>query len=285
MAKIPLTKFKRCLIQKVNKRFNEKATYSVEPKEKRSNSSFRMQTKEGRVFNALHVIKSQSVMAWLWLCVTPQQVTISVDGILTTTGYTQEDYTMLGSDDFFYVGGSPSTADLPGSPVSNNFMGCLREVGGTPMNIDREHGCEWCSVWVFSFPMLCLPLCCIFQCFRTVVKCICSHIQMFSCTHMSRKTVEDTDKNKNQHSSPERKEKRKKMKMHYQLKLLSWQGKFQTFNITLLNLIHNTYSSLCVRKYHKIASVTCNLLHQLECASKRPPNGQQFWKKYFPMMK
>ncbi|XP_068796119.1 neurexin-1 isoform X31 [Struthio camelus] len=57
-----------------------------------------------------------------------RQVTISVDGILTTTGYTQEDYTMLGSDDFFYVGGSPSTADLPGSPVSNNFMGCLKEV-------------------------------------------------------------------------------------------------------------------------------------------------------------
>ena len=53
-----------------------------------------------------------------------------MDGILTTTGYTQEDYTMLGSDDFFYVGGSPSTADLPGSPVSNNFMGCLKEVGG-----------------------------------------------------------------------------------------------------------------------------------------------------------
>ncbi|XP_053199266.1 neurexin 2b isoform X9 [Scomber japonicus] len=55
-------------------------------------------------------------------------VTISVDGILTTTGYTQEDYTMLGSDDFFYIGGSPNTADLPGSPVSNNFMGCLRDV-------------------------------------------------------------------------------------------------------------------------------------------------------------
>uniref|UniRef100_A0A4W5R1C9 Laminin G domain-containing protein n=1 Tax=Hucho hucho TaxID=62062 RepID=A0A4W5R1C9_9TELE len=47
-----------------------------------------------------------------------RQVTLSVDGILTTTGYTQEDYTMLGSDDFFYVGGSPSTADLPGSPVN-----------------------------------------------------------------------------------------------------------------------------------------------------------------------
>ncbi|XP_066426400.1 neurexin-2-beta isoform X5 [Molothrus aeneus] len=57
-----------------------------------------------------------------------RQVTISVDGILTTTGYTQEDFTMLGSDDFFYVGGSPNTADLPGSPVSNNFMGCLKDV-------------------------------------------------------------------------------------------------------------------------------------------------------------
>uniref|UniRef100_A0A672KLE4 Laminin G domain-containing protein n=1 Tax=Sinocyclocheilus grahami TaxID=75366 RepID=A0A672KLE4_SINGR len=48
-----------------------------------------------------------------------RQVTISVDGILTTTGYTQEDYTMLGSDDFFYIGGSPNTADLPGSPVKS----------------------------------------------------------------------------------------------------------------------------------------------------------------------
>uniref|UniRef100_A0A3P9ALD9 Neurexin 2 n=1 Tax=Esox lucius TaxID=8010 RepID=A0A3P9ALD9_ESOLU len=56
------------------------------------------------------------------------RVTISVDGILTTSGYTQEDYTMLGSDDLFYIGGSPNTADLPGSPVSNNFMGCLKDV-------------------------------------------------------------------------------------------------------------------------------------------------------------
>ncbi|XP_048094018.1 neurexin 2a isoform X11 [Alosa alosa] len=57
-----------------------------------------------------------------------RQVTISVDGLLTTTGYTQEDYTMLGSDDVFYIGGSPNTADLPGSPISNNFMGCLKNV-------------------------------------------------------------------------------------------------------------------------------------------------------------
>uniref|UniRef100_A0A7N9AUB1 Neurexin 2a n=1 Tax=Mastacembelus armatus TaxID=205130 RepID=A0A7N9AUB1_9TELE len=55
-------------------------------------------------------------------------VTILVDGILTNTGYTQEDYTMLGSDDLFYIGGSLNTADLPGSPVSNNFMGCLKDV-------------------------------------------------------------------------------------------------------------------------------------------------------------
>lgn len=60
------------------------------------------------------------------------QVTILVDGILTTTGYTQEDYTMLGSDDLFYIGGSPNTADLPGSPVSNNFMGCLKDVSIPP---------------------------------------------------------------------------------------------------------------------------------------------------------
>nr|XP_043897321.1 neurexin-2-like isoform X10 [Solea senegalensis] len=57
-----------------------------------------------------------------------RQVTILVDGILTTTGYTQEDYTMLGSDDLFYIGGSLNTADLPGSTVSNNFMGCLKNV-------------------------------------------------------------------------------------------------------------------------------------------------------------
>lgn len=69
------------------------------------------------------------------------KVTISVDGILTTTGYTQEDYTMLGSDDFFYVGGSPSTADLPGSPVSNNFMGCLKEV---------HHWCPSCCLLAWN---------------------------------------------------------------------------------------------------------------------------------------
>uniref|UniRef100_A0A8D3DE97 Neurexin-2-like n=1 Tax=Scophthalmus maximus TaxID=52904 RepID=A0A8D3DE97_SCOMX len=61
-------------------------------------------------------------------CVCGHLVTILVDGILTTTGYTQEDYTMLGSDDLFYIGGSLNTADLPGSPVSNNFMGCLKDV-------------------------------------------------------------------------------------------------------------------------------------------------------------
>lgn len=90
-------------------------------------------------------------MAWLWLCFAPQQVTISVDGILTTTGYTQEDYTMLGSDDFFYVGGSPSTADLPGSPVSNNFMGCLKEVWS---GINSEELSICLSEVIFAFSEL-----------------------------------------------------------------------------------------------------------------------------------
>ncbi|KAG7218719.1 hypothetical protein CRUP_006210, partial [Coryphaenoides rupestris] len=68
-------------------------------------------------------------------------VTILVDGILTTTGYTQEDYTMLGSDDLFYIGGSQNTADLPGSPVSNNFMGCLKDVNSSRMvSVERRGG-------------------------------------------------------------------------------------------------------------------------------------------------
>ena len=61
-----------------------------------------------------------------------------VDGILTTTGYTQDDYTMLGSDDLFYIGGSLNTADLPGSPVSNNFIGCLKDVSTALTLISTE---------------------------------------------------------------------------------------------------------------------------------------------------
>lgn len=49
---------------------------------------------------------------------------------------------MLGSDDFFYVGGSPSTADLPGSPVSNNFMGCLKEVRHTHIGLILSSICQ-----------------------------------------------------------------------------------------------------------------------------------------------
>ncbi|XP_072314039.1 neurexin 3a isoform X2 [Eucyclogobius newberryi] len=95
------------IVEPVNGKFNDNTWHDV-----KVTRNLRQQLGNGYdVINTLHCL-----------------VTISVDGILTTTGYTQEDYTMLGSDDFFYVGGSPSTADLPGSPVSNNFMGCLKEV-------------------------------------------------------------------------------------------------------------------------------------------------------------
>uniref|UniRef100_A0A8C9SD22 Neurexin 3a n=2 Tax=Scleropages formosus TaxID=113540 RepID=A0A8C9SD22_SCLFO len=95
------------IVEPVNGKFNDNAWHDV-----KVTRNLRQQSGIGHAMvNKLHCL-----------------VTISVDGILTTTGYTQEDYTMLGSDDFFYVGGSPSTADLPGSPVSNNFMGCLKEV-------------------------------------------------------------------------------------------------------------------------------------------------------------
>ncbi|XP_041810576.1 neurexin 3a isoform X8 [Chelmon rostratus] len=95
------------IVEPVNGKFNDNSWHDV-----KVTRNLRQQRSIGHAMvNTLHCM-----------------VTISVDGILTTTGYTQEDYTMLGSDDFFYVGGSPSTADLPGSPVSNNFMGCLKEV-------------------------------------------------------------------------------------------------------------------------------------------------------------
>ncbi|XP_038619990.1 neurexin-2-beta isoform X6 [Tachyglossus aculeatus] len=95
------------LVEPVNGKFNDNAWHDV-----RVTRNLRQHAGIGHAMvNKLHYL-----------------VTISVDGILTTTGYTQEDYTMLGSDDFFYIGGSPNTADLPGSPVSNNFMGCLKDV-------------------------------------------------------------------------------------------------------------------------------------------------------------
>lgn len=79
-------------------------------------------------------------MSFLFFNDTLLKVTILVDGILTTTGYTQEDYTMLGSDDLFYIGGSLNTADLPGSPVSNNFLGCLKDVSTAWPRSQRTSG-------------------------------------------------------------------------------------------------------------------------------------------------
>lgn len=106
-------------------------------------------------------------------------------------------------------------------------------------------------------------------------KCAATY-RCFPSINLATAAASDMDTNNNQHAFPGMMGKGKKRKLHYQLKLLSWQRKYQTFNIPSVNLIHNTYCSLCVRKYPKIASVTCNLQHQLECAAKTPPNGQQF---------
>ncbi|KAI4895267.1 hypothetical protein NFI96_011738, partial [Prochilodus magdalenae] len=110
------------IVEPVNGKFNDNAWHDI-----KVTRNLRQHSGIGHAMvNKLHCLRVADYLVFLIIIV--KQVTISVDGILTTTGYTQEDYTMLGSDDFFYVGGSPSTADLPGSPVSNNFMGCLKEV-------------------------------------------------------------------------------------------------------------------------------------------------------------
>lgn len=99
-------------------------------------------------------------------------------------------------------------------------------------------------------------------------------------------------KNSNQHPLPGRKRKGRRIKLHYQLKLLSWQWKYQAVPyfppappIRALKLIHNTYHRLSARKYPKIDSVTYNLQHRFECAAKTAPDGRQFEKEYLPVMK
>lgn len=69
---------------------------------------------------------------------------------------------------------------------------------------------------------------------------------MYNCfpsIYLTRTAVLDVE-GKNQHTFL----RKKGGKLHYQLKLLSRQRKYQTFNISSLKLIHNTYCSLCVRK-------------------------------------
>ncbi|TRY91604.1 hypothetical protein DNTS_021762, partial [Danionella cerebrum] len=55
-------------------------------------------------------------------------VAVSVDGVLSTTGYTQDDYSSLSFGHFLFVGGSPSSAQLPEPLLRNSFRGCLRQV-------------------------------------------------------------------------------------------------------------------------------------------------------------
>ncbi|KAM7370629.1 hypothetical protein PAMP_010158 [Pampus punctatissimus] len=116
------------LVEPVNGKFNDNAWHDVKVTRNLRQMFQGLWAAEKTIIHSKKLINVEATVSGLLSNCNDAVVTISVDGILTTTGYTQEDYTMLGSDDFFYVGGSPSTADLPGSPVSNNFMGCLKEV-------------------------------------------------------------------------------------------------------------------------------------------------------------
>jgi len=58
----------------------------------------------------------------------PIQVNIVVDQANVHNSYVQDVYNQLTLDDVIYVGGSPSTETLPGTKISNNFIGCIKEV-------------------------------------------------------------------------------------------------------------------------------------------------------------
>lgn len=57
------------------------------------------------------------------------QIEILVDGVHKEGGSTHGHLAMLSSN-VVYVAGSPNTAELPGSKISSNFVGCLRKVRG-----------------------------------------------------------------------------------------------------------------------------------------------------------
>lgn len=55
---------------------------------------------------------------------------MEIDGTERVSGSTSGDFTILTSN-VLYVGGSPNTRELPGSDISANFRGCMKQVGGT----------------------------------------------------------------------------------------------------------------------------------------------------------
>lgn len=75
---------------------------------------------------------------------------------------------------------------------------------------------------------------------------------------------------------------KKKIKTHYQLKLLSWQRKYPTFNISSLHLIQNTYCSLCVWENNPkllLSDAICSI--SLSAPLKTPPDGAAALKEIF----
>ncbi|KAK3584589.1 hypothetical protein CHS0354_040294, partial [Potamilus streckersoni] len=63
-----------------------------------------------------------------------REITIQIDGLIRATGSTEGKFTMLSSS-ILYVGGSSSTRTLPGSRISSNFKGCLKQVQYSADNI------------------------------------------------------------------------------------------------------------------------------------------------------
>ncbi|XP_070578769.1 neurexin-3-like isoform X11 [Ptychodera flava] len=57
-----------------------------------------------------------------------QEITVTVDDTIISSGKTQGNFASFSSEDKFFVGGGPDPKSLHGSSVSENFLGCLRQV-------------------------------------------------------------------------------------------------------------------------------------------------------------
>ena len=61
------------------------------------------------------------------MCTLSLQVSVEIDGTERVSGSTSGNFNMLTSN-LLYLGGSPSTHQLPGTSVKANFRGCMKQV-------------------------------------------------------------------------------------------------------------------------------------------------------------